>query len=65
MHKDADTNATVRQCIDTKLQSVTMRAEKAEAELKSVHRANVDMNLQEIKIKAELSQLHEDNECAC
>jgi chaperonin cofactor prefoldin len=64
MHKDADTNATVRQCIDTKLQSVTMRAEKAEAELKSVHRANVDMNLQEIKIKAELSQLHEDNECA-
>jgi hypothetical protein len=63
MHQDAETNTTVRQCIETKLQSVTMRAEKAEAELKSVYQANVDMDLQVIKIKAECSQLRQDNQC--
>ena len=63
MKRDAETACTLRHCLEAKHSSVVARAEKAEAEAAGLQQANVDVNMQMIRVQAESAQLREDNRC--
>ena len=63
MRRDSETACTLRHCLEAKHSGVVARADKAEAEAAGLQQANVDVNMQMIKVQAEIAQLREDNQC--
>jgi hypothetical protein len=64
MQQDLQATISTRQGLEGKVQSTTSRADKAEAELCALQQSNVDLNLQKLKLQAELAQLRESHQCA-